>query len=329
MAPKKKEELVSDKMKKVMDSLQKKFPDDKVKIRQGKGGMQFNYIPTQEIIDRLNEVFGCSWSAYEVESKIFGNPQGVPNYVAKRVCIEIPDPDTPAKTWRREGWGGHPVIQGMDLGDAMKSAYSKAFTKAASNFGVGLYLWGVDVDDDNAPNGVGYPTPEVTTPPPSARPPMQPSGPTVTTVNPGAHNPPPNFNNPSAPVPPSTRPMSGQDDFAYPNMGSNDAAPYIDSSGAAAVTSGPQAPGGPPTPPVAQINVQTPHVQNSGATAIQDFQINAIRGMAGELGRDPLEVVHSALGDAGKHIQTVEQITSDQAIEVFRYLKQQKQVPSN
>ena len=336
MAPKKKEEIMSPKMKIVMDALQKKFPDDKVKVRQGKGGMQFNYIPTQEIIDRLNDVFGCSWSAYEIDSKIFGGPDGKPTYISKRVCIEIPDPDNPDKTWRREGDGGHPVLGGMDLADVMKSAYSKAFTKAASNFGVGLYLWGVDVGDDNAPNGAGYPTPETTVsapPPRSATAPPMSAGPSVTTVNPGAHNPPPNFNNPNAHVPPPTnRPMSGQDEFSYPNMGPNDvqqATAYIDSSGATAVTSGPQVPGGPPSPPTASLNVKTPHVQDTGSAPIQEFQVNAIGGFAGQLKRDPIEVIHTALGEAGKHIQDIKELTSDQAIEVFRYLKQQKQAPSN
>lgn len=323
--------IMSAKMKDVMKVLQEKFPEEKEKVKPGRGG-QFKYIPTQEIIDRLNAAFGCSWSAYEIESKIFGGNQGQPNYVAKRVCIEVADPDNPDKTWRREGWGGHSMIDRygklQDIGDCMKSAYSKAFTKAASNFGVALYLWGVDVEDDNAPSGEGYPMGN-----------NNPNPATVTTVNPGAHNPPatPQFNNPGAPSPPSSNnpPMSGGE-ANYPNMAGAQPNNYVDTSQANSVTPGPNFPGVPPVPPSAQLGIKSsgqgggqgpthsnaPHVQQGGNNPIQAFQINAINGMATTAEINPIAAIREALGPEANNIQTVEQLSESQAIIVLQYLKQ-------
>lgn len=334
--------MSSPEMRGVMTALCEKFPEEKVKTRHGKGGMQYKYIPTQEIVNRLNDVLGCAWSAYEVDSMFIGQPGQAPSYVVKRVRIEVPDPEVPDRRWHRDGWGGHPMAG--DAGDAMKSAYSKAFTKAASQFGIGLYLWGVDVDDDNAPIGIGYPPPQTNPSTGGFTPaPVPPGGSTggypVPNQSPQQGPPPPTpqFANPAHNQPPPAR-MPQADPGAgspYPHLGTNappQGAAAFDYSKSTGYTSGPPSPGLPPAAPAAQLGFQSsgpsqpqqqaPYVQNSGEKPIQEFQVNAINGMAGTVDLNPLQAINETLGAEAANIQAVEQLTESQAIRVLQYLKQ-------
>ena len=199
--------ILTPKMQQIMKGLCEPFPPEKIKKRKGRSGQWWDYVETSEVINRFNEVLGYAWSATEEESLV------ISNFVVKRVRIAIPDPDNPAVVHFKDGWAGHPI--GNDPGDCMKSAFSKALTKAASMFGVGLHLWGVSSenagggDEDmppwEGPSQFGNPGPTMN----------------VNVVNPGPHNqppqgvqstmmaPPPQMNNPNMDLDPGTMAPSG------------------------------------------------------------------------------------------------------------------------
>jgi hypothetical protein len=315
------------KMEQVIKGLYEPFPPDKIETRQGRAGQKWSFVASSEVINRLNEVFGCAWSVTEVESMVINN------FVVKRVRLEVPDPDT-GKTAVRDGWGGHPI--GNDPGDSMKSAFSKALTKAASLFGVGLHLWGVSsenvagADDGELPpwdgqNQFGPPAPQMN----------------VNVVNPGPHNmppqgvqstmmPPPQMGNPnpnmSMQMPPQgpPQPLGPVPQMSNPNVG------YTSGPGTPAAAQMPiqSAPQGPPigqypaqqqmAPPMGQMQ------QGPVGAGIVSHQISAIRGaatMAFGQNADPMLLVRQVLGAEAQSLQTVEELTSDQAVRVLEYMR--------
>lgn len=336
------ETVLSPKMQEIMKGLYEPFPRDKIKQRKGRSGQTWDYVETSEVINRLNEVLGCAWSVTEVESMVINN------FVVKRVRIEINDPDSD-KTYIRDGWAGHPI--GNDPGDCMKSAFSKALTKAASLFGVGLHLWGVSsenvggADDVDLPPWEGPsqfgPAPEMTVnvvnqgphnqPPQGVQsvpmtPPPQMTNPNMGGMDPGMMPPtgPPVNQVPMGPVPQMTNPNVG-----YTNGPGTPAAAQMNIQGAP-----PQGfPQGPPAPnqfasqqqmapPMGQTN---PAVTGGGIVA---HQVAAIRGattMAFGPNADQLMLVRQVLGAEAQGISTVEELTHDQAVRVLEFIRQNVQ----
>jgi hypothetical protein len=294
------------------------FPPEKIKKRKGKAGREYDYVESQEIIHRLNQIFGLRWGIKELQSEFIGSP---PNYVVKLIELEVPDPDNPTKTWTRIGWGGHPLTdnrgQYQDIGDAMKSAQSKALTKAASQLGVGLHLWGIDSHESVAG------TEDV--PLPWEGPSQFPTQPPVAVINPGPHNAPPQgvpsvpvypgsyetqpqLNNPGAvppPYVPQGQPYQGAPplpQMTNPNVG------YSDGSGG---------------PVAAQMAFQTapPATGNS----IVEFQIHAIRGAAAAQGLNPMQLAFQVLGQEVAGFQVIEELNFDQAVKVLEYIRSNMQ----
>jgi hypothetical protein len=328
------EATLTPKMQQVIKGLYEPFPPDKIETRQGRAGQKWSFVASSEVINRLNEVFGCSWSVTEVESMVINN------FVVKRVRLEVPDPDT-GKTAIRDGWGGHAI--GNDPGDSMKSAFSKALTKAASLFGVGLHLWGVSsenvsgLDDGESPPWEG---PSQFGPPPPQM--------NVNVVNPGPHNmppqgvqstmmPPPQMANPNPnpnmgmQMPPQGPPPQQQQQplgpvpqMTNPNVG------YTNGPGTPATTQMPiqSIPQGPPSgqypaqqpmaPPMGQMQ------QGTAGAGIVSHQISAIRGaatMAFGPNADPMLLVRQVLGAEAQTLQAVEELTSAQAVRVLEYMR--------
>lgn len=282
-------------------ALSEQFPPHKIKQTQQDGKI-FDTIPVWEAIHRLNQVYGTRWSCYQVDQNVYGSP---PEYIEIRVCIEVPDPTDPSRTWKKEGWGGH-EFNGKTIDVVVKTAYSRALTKAASMLGVGLYLYGTD--STSAPAQAQQ----------------------VTVVNPGPHNQvpqganvrttQPQMGNPN--VPPQTLPRPApqqQPEAPYPNFqpGQN----FVDTSQADAVSSG-QAPGSAAQPVQAKLGIQSAgQGQESG---VAEFQLNAIRGLAtAQQVQDIMQIVHQALGQEAQNIQALEQLTSTQAIRVMEFLRSQ------
>lgn len=354
MAAKKEKDptLRSERMAAIVDSLSRKFEDDKILQRKVEGGKSVNYVKAQEYIVKLNETFGVAWS-FEICSHWLVN-----NNIVMWVRITYPNPDNPDQLFFKDGIAGHPLSG--NVGNAFKSVYSKAFTKAAAQIGAGLHLWGVDSEEDEAPNWDNYNA----------------GGPPVHVVNPGAHNPlppvpggapavptglpappappqqqgygqPPNGQLPPPPLPQGQVPQ-GQVPNGY-GAPPGPTPPEFYNSGA---NTG-QAPPAPPAPPGALPPVPTGNpnpnaatgmgyseplpdgsrgpataavgIQSGGAgtARIADFQINGIMGAAVSRGlaHDPMQLVISVLGE-GFRGMTIEQLTQQQAQEVMDAVRQ-------
>lgn len=109
-----------------------------------KSGAKLTYIPQAEVVTRLNRVFGVDkWSMEIVQAyRDAADPDWV---IAKvRLVATIAHADGVA-TVVREGVGGQKIKrmksgEPVDLGDEFKGAVSDALKKAATLFGIGLYL---------------------------------------------------------------------------------------------------------------------------------------------------------------------------------------------
>ena len=305
-------------MKAVIDVLTKKFDDDKILSRKGQGNKTFNYVKAQEYIVKLNDAFGVAWGA-EVKEHFFVN-----NQVVMCVSITVTSPDN-GDTYVRDGWGSHPLAQ--DVGNSFKSAYSKAFTKAASMVGAGLHLWGVDSEEDDAPTwdmqaapanvtvvtpGSMPPVPHPAAPPlPGAVPhhgaPPVPVPPGVTPDGGPAVNT-PTFVNPAppAPAPPAPAAVPGPPPpvpTGNPNPGGGPAAATVIGG-----TPGTGPDGQPLGPATAAVGIQ------SSGNRIQDFQVNGIVGAAMTRGfQDPMQLVQQILGGAVQGIQSINDLSLEQA----------------
>jgi hypothetical protein len=299
----------------VMGQLYEEFKT--IKSRQGRGGKNYDYIKSADVIDRLNKVLGLRWSVEEVDSQILGN------WIVMRVRIIVQDPDSPDRFWIREGYGGHPFNPNSDPADAYKSAYSKAITKAASLFGVGLYLWGLesDQDDDQVPFAGPYEQPAQQAiqqggwSPPTligTQTPVQNQGPAQ-----------PNMYNPQVPMSAPPVPQQQAPIVQPPIMHNRQPGLPImqaDMSGAIGQAPGPQFPGGPPGPAAAQVAFQPVQQQTD---VIADYQKSAIKGMSQTVGfADPVQMVKQALGHEVDHIQAVDQLSNSQAIRVLQWVRE-------
>ncbi len=121
--------------------------------REGLGGMKFKYVPSDSIIDRMNKTFEGCWST-EV---MFQDRQD--DFVVVRVRVNVYDKDS-EKQFFHDGYGSSTIMryasgnksgQIIDLGNAYKSAESKAIKNACTRWGVGLYL-------EEAPEEIDRPT---------------------------------------------------------------------------------------------------------------------------------------------------------------------------
>lgn len=116
----------------------------KLKSRQGLGGKTFQYAPSEDVIHRMNTVFGGNWSTEVTLEKV------VEEQVLMSVRVTVYDPDT--ESWySQEGFASHPISRYtkgentgkiIDIGNVYRSAMSKAIKTACAKWGVGLYLDG-------------------------------------------------------------------------------------------------------------------------------------------------------------------------------------------
>lgn len=103
-----------------------------VRSRRGRGG-DFNFVAWQDVVNRLNDVFGINWSSELKISEIVG-----PNIIV-RVRVTVRDPETDVDYWQ-EGFGGAVNDERLEAGSPFKAAYSKAIKDACKKWGLGLYL---------------------------------------------------------------------------------------------------------------------------------------------------------------------------------------------
>jgi hypothetical protein len=129
--------------------LQKPFPPELVKQRQGQGGKTLNYVETHAVIARLNE--GCeAWSFEIVEHQVLEDEVVV---VGKLVADGVV----------KMAFGGSGLTRDrsgkcVSVADDLKSAGSDALKKAASLLGVALELYGATPTTEATPAPATAPT---------------------------------------------------------------------------------------------------------------------------------------------------------------------------
>ncbi len=127
------------------DLLYEKFTT--VLTRPGRGG-QYPYIKWQDVADRMNKVFGTTWSSQVISQRVLDNN------IVVRVRVTVQLPDTNQVVWQ-EGYGGAPNDERNEAGNAFKAAYSKALKDACKKWGVGLYL-----EEEGEQDSGGHSTPD-------------------------------------------------------------------------------------------------------------------------------------------------------------------------
>lgn len=171
------------------ETLNKLYEPFELRERKGLGGMVFKYVPSDSVIDRMNRLFKGRWSTVVVDEK------AVEDSVLVRVKVRVYDKDN--FIHEHEGYGSSMIMrytsgpnQGkiIDLGNAYKSAESKAIKNACTRWGVGLYL---DNKEQNDVVAVGNTKTESFVPPNAEKSvPLVSSSTKVPTFNVGVPSPP-------------------------------------------------------------------------------------------------------------------------------------------
>src|SRR6478672_2204901 len=150
-----------------VDFLMQRTPKREIKMRQGRGGLQFAYVEHGYVTERLNLVFGFNWDFDIVDKQILDDEV----IVEARLTVRTPGGQTIVKTQfggaeiKRHASGaksGRP----LSIADDYKAAASDALKKCASLLGIGLDLYGRDRPGDAAPEEAPRPAGPAPAPPP-------------------------------------------------------------------------------------------------------------------------------------------------------------------
>lgn len=141
-----------------VDFLLQRTPPHEIKMRQGRGGMQFSYVEHGYVTERLNLVFGFNWD-FEVMDKQILEDEVI---VEAKLTVRTPGGQTIVKTQ----FGGADIKRHtagarsgkpLSIADDYKAAASDALKKCASLLGIGLDLYGRDrpYETDETPEKAG------------------------------------------------------------------------------------------------------------------------------------------------------------------------------
>lgn len=145
---------------------------EKMSSRRIPGGTDYQYIEWEDVVDRLNNVFGVHWSSH-VEYQDVVNNQAI-----VRIRVTIQDPESGNTFWQ-EGFGGSSIREKDEPGSYYNAAYAKALRSACKKWGVGLYL-DEEREESRTTHAESTPMPAKPTAPPMAE----------TIKFPGQHKPP-------------------------------------------------------------------------------------------------------------------------------------------
>lgn len=121
--------------------MKKLYETFRLSTRQGQGGMTFKYVPNEDVINRMNEVFKGNWSTTIKDKDV------VDDQVVVEVEVSVFDPDGGIK-YSHTGFGSQQIMrynsgpnQGkiIDIGNAYKGALAKSIVNACTRWGVGLF----------------------------------------------------------------------------------------------------------------------------------------------------------------------------------------------
>jgi hypothetical protein len=124
----------------VLKQLYERF---ELRTRKGVGNQQFKYVPSTDVIDRMNKVFKGRWSTKVLSSEI------IEDFIVVRVMVQVAPNDR--ESFCHEGYGSSAIARFgsgpkegkiIDIGNSYKGALSTAIRNACTRYGVGLYLEG-------------------------------------------------------------------------------------------------------------------------------------------------------------------------------------------
>jgi len=196
--------------------LEKLYQPFKVSERRGVGNKVFKYVPTEDIVDRMNRVFQGNWSTEVRESST------VEDQILMCVRVFVQDPTDPSARLQfyHDGYASHPLARYtsgpntgkiMDVGNSYKSAMSKAIKTAVAKWGVALYL----EQDESFTQTQNVPIVAPTVPTPTAT--FEPKKETPAVTGPSIGGPP--LSGPPAGGTPVGGPSIGGPPINKPNMG--------------------------------------------------------------------------------------------------------------
>lgn len=120
----------------ILTQLERAFPSYQVKKRQGPGGKMLDYVETQIVIKRLNNVFDGEWDFDVLEWKELGTEIVVLGRLT-------------AQGRHKDQFGSNQITirndVPIDSGNTLKAAASDSLKKCASCFGIGINLY---IDSD-------------------------------------------------------------------------------------------------------------------------------------------------------------------------------------
>jgi hypothetical protein len=262
----------------------RRLPTEKIKQRPGSGGMTFDYVTPDVVIDILNEAFDYQWDSRIFESKREDN--------TVIVGVEV-------KVWGEDGvpvlkqqYGSCDITRGLGVGEAFKGAASDALKKAATLLGVCLELYQDEpASIPSAPRKPAAPpaSPRTAKPAPPARP------------TPKA---------PAAAVPPAPPKQQGN--------------PFDEDAPAATAkvpVPRPAAPRNAPAPPVAK---KADPFGGEAAGGISPTQLNALTNIASRKGMSQAELIELAavVDTEGNPKIAFDELENAEAIQVIRAAQQ-------
>ncbi len=282
------------------------LPKDKIKKRPGKAGMSFSYITPDFVIETLNEAFQFNWGTRIVHQAMYDN--------VAVVGLELSVPAADGSPVTKQQFGSCEVTRGLGTGEAFKGAASDALKKCATLLGLGLELY----RDDDTSSGPSKP-PSFT---PPKTPPARPSTPQRGTAPPAPPRPPADRETTVAPRPatPVAPPAAPRALPAPPNSGS-----FSGGGGPASVPK-PAAPAPPVAPPQAASAARDNPFANKSASRSgpNATQINAMTNLAKRKEITPVDLIANAsvVDDLGHAIQSFEELSKDQAVQVIKAAQQ-------
>ena len=296
------------------DVITRRLPPEKIKQRPGGGGMTFDYITPDVVIDILNEAFDYQW-----DSRVFDSKREESTVI---VGIELTVRSEDGTPVVKQQYGSCEITRGLGVGEAFKGAASDGLKKSATLFGVALELYQDEpVSTPSAPKKPAFsvgpggrgggalpPRPNVPGAPGTRPLPAPPATPTRTPPTPPASK-------AAAPAPPAPPKQQGNpfDDDA-PTTTASVPAPRP----AAAL---PQAPRPAPAPPMAR---KADPFGGGTVGGVSPTQLNALTNIATRKDLSQVELIALAtVVDAEGNPKTAfDELENAEAIQVIRAAQQ-------
>jgi Rad52/22 family double-strand break repair protein len=291
------------------DVITRRLPAEKIKQRPGGGGMTFDYVTPDVVIDILNEAFEYQW-----DSRVFDSKREESTVIVGVELTVRSEDGTPVV---KQQYGSCEITRGLGVGEAFKGAASDGLKKAATLFGVALELY-----QDDAPTTPSVP--RKPSAPPAPRAPAKPTTPGAARPAPPKPVAPPTPPAPAAaapraPAPPVAPPAPPkQQDNPFDGDAPTTTASIPAPKPAAAL---PQAPRPVPAPPVAR---KADPFGGGTVGGISPTQLNALTNIASRKDLSQMELIALATvtDDEGNPKTSFDELENAEAIQVIRAAQQ-------